>query len=93
MRALELGKYLVRTTNTGTTAIIDHKGKVIKQLPKNTRAVLNEDVAITQGKTPFTYFGNLPILLVCSFIFALCSLLSLKNKTLSTKKADNSSTY
>lgn len=76
MRALELGKYLIRTTNTGTTAVIDPQGRVQNQLSKNTRDILSAQVFKTQGHTPFSHWGNTPILLLCVCIVILCLLFS-----------------
>lgn len=40
MRALEFERPMVRATNTGATAIIDHRGVVTHQLERHTRGVL-----------------------------------------------------
>jgi len=80
MRALELGKYLVRTTNTGTTAVVDHHGKVIRQLPSFETAILSETVYVTQGKTPFSYWGPLPILVFSALLCFLVILLFLQER-------------
>lgn len=72
MRALELGKYLIRGTNTGITAIIDHKGKVQSRLPQFEKAVLTGTVYTTDGATPYRQFGWWPVLLLSLLIiFAL----------------------
>ena len=34
MRAMETGRYLLRATNTGVTAIIDEKGRIISRIPQ-----------------------------------------------------------
>ncbi len=44
MRALEFERPMVRATNTGATAIIDHRGVVTHQLPRYTRGVLTGTV-------------------------------------------------
>ena len=44
MRALEFERPMVRATNTGATAIIDHRGVVTQQLPRYTRGVLKGEV-------------------------------------------------
>ena len=44
MRALEFERPMVRATNTGATAIIDHRGVVTHQLQRTTRGVLTGDV-------------------------------------------------
>ena len=44
MRALEFERPMVRATNTGATAIIDHRGVVTHQLERYTRGVLRGEV-------------------------------------------------
>lgn len=44
MRALEFERPMVRATNTGATAIIDHRGVVTHQLARTTRGVLKGEV-------------------------------------------------
>ncbi|MBV7452953.1 apolipoprotein N-acyltransferase [Acidovorax sp. sif1233] len=44
MRSLEFERPMVRATNTGATAIIDHRGVVTHQLARHTRGVLKGEV-------------------------------------------------
>jgi apolipoprotein N-acyltransferase len=53
MRALEFSRPVVRATNTGATAIIDHQGRVSAALPRHTRGVLEGEVAGRSGITPY----------------------------------------
>lgn len=53
MRSLEFERPFVRATNTGATAIIDHRGQVIATLPRHTRGVLNGEVEGREGLTPY----------------------------------------
>jgi apolipoprotein N-acyltransferase len=53
MRALEFERPFVRATNTGTTAIIDHRGIVTHALPRATRGVLRGEVEGRDGVTPY----------------------------------------
>ncbi|MDX1695137.1 MAG: apolipoprotein N-acyltransferase [Ketobacteraceae bacterium] len=62
LRALELGKYLVRATNTGITAIIDHRGQVQAAIPRFEEAVLEGTIYTTIGKTPYRLWGWWPML-------------------------------
>ena len=56
MRSLELQRPMVRSTNTGMTAVIDHQGQVIAQLPRHRAGVL---VAMVQGRNdPPTAFAR-----------------------------------
>ena len=53
VRALELGRPIVRSTNTGATAHIDHRGRVLARLPHQTRGVLAVTVEGRSGQTPY----------------------------------------
>ena len=53
MRALEFARPFVRATNTGATAIIDHRGQVVAELPRHTRGVLRGEVEGRHGLTPY----------------------------------------
>ena len=63
MRAIENGKYLLRATNNGVTAIIDDSGKVVDQLPQFEQGVLTGTIHASSGMTPFARFLNLPLFL------------------------------
>ncbi len=54
MRALELGRPMIRATNTGATVIIDHTGHVTHALPRHTRGAL---VGTVQGQTYTTPYA------------------------------------
>ncbi len=58
MRALETGRPMLRATNTGMTAVIDAKGRVLQQLPPLTRASLQATVQGHSGITPYIFLGN-----------------------------------
>jgi len=58
MRSLETGRPMLRATNTGATAAIDAKGRVIARLPAFTVGSLDVRVEGTQGFTPYVTSGN-----------------------------------
>ncbi|MCK7576534.1 MAG: apolipoprotein N-acyltransferase [Chromatiales bacterium] len=60
MRALETGRDLLRATNTGISAIIDHRGRLIDTLPSFVRGAVTAEIQPRQGATPFSRFGNAP---------------------------------
>src|SRR5690606_16122716 len=72
MRALELGRYLVRATNDGVSALIDERGRLIAQSRQFQADTLVGDVLLMEGSTPFAAWGSLPIFLLSSLLFLGC---------------------
>lgn len=58
LRAMELGRPMLRATNTGATAVIDHLGRVTHQLPRLTRDRLEASVQGRTGLTPFARWAS-----------------------------------
>ena len=58
MRTLELQRPMLRATNTGATAVIDHRGVVTAALPPFTRGVLDARVEGRSGRTPFAAWAG-----------------------------------
>ena len=56
MRALELQRPMLRATNTGATAVIDHHGRVVAALPPFARGVLDAEVHGREGLTPYAWW-------------------------------------
>ena len=55
MRALEFERPFLLATNTGVTAIIDHQGRVVSQIPRDSRGVLLGEVEGRTGITPYAW--------------------------------------
>lgn len=60
LRALETGRYLLRATNTGVTAIVSPHGKILAQGPMFERAAVVGSVVPMSGATPYVRFGDAP---------------------------------
>ncbi|WP_281560113.1 apolipoprotein N-acyltransferase [Thalassomonas sp. RHCl1] len=58
MRALEFGRPVLRSTNNGITATIDHSGKITSRIPQFEEAVLRDEVKLQQGFTPYSQWGR-----------------------------------
>ncbi|MCQ9617171.1 apolipoprotein N-acyltransferase [Paenalcaligenes niemegkensis] len=63
-RAIETARPMLRATNTGMTAAIDHRGKVLGVLPANQLGVLDVEVQGATGLTAYVRWGNLPIIVL-----------------------------
>ncbi|UUM31217.1 apolipoprotein N-acyltransferase [Vibrio japonicus] len=63
MRALELGKPVIRSTNNGVTAVTDYKGNIVEQIPQFKTGVLRTEVVSTSGQTPYRQIGSWPLYL------------------------------
>lgn len=68
MRALEAGRYLLRVTNTGVSAIISEKGKIVNQAPVMQRVTITSDIEPMSGMTPYSLMGDKPTILIISLI-------------------------
>ncbi|WII95054.1 apolipoprotein N-acyltransferase [Moraxella haemolytica] len=92
MRSLETGRYFMRATNTGVTAIINHKGGIDAIVPQFERTVLRGEVPSLIGVTPFVRFGSYPILalalllIVFSFVARKSSISSSRTQRYYTAK-------
>lgn len=58
MRALENERFMLRATNTGISAIIDARGRVLGTIPAFVRGDLVAEIQPRAGATPFARVGN-----------------------------------
>ncbi|HDR9054654.1 TPA: apolipoprotein N-acyltransferase [Burkholderia vietnamiensis] len=70
MRALETGRPMLRSTNTGMTAAIDARGRVLGQLKPYTIGSLDVRIEGTSGFTPYVTSGNAVVLAVSLMLLA-----------------------
>jgi apolipoprotein N-acyltransferase len=63
LRAAEVGRYQLRATNTGITAVIDPGGQVVASLPQFEPGVLEATVQGFTGLTPYARLGNWPVVI------------------------------
>jgi apolipoprotein N-acyltransferase len=77
LRALETGRFMLRATNTGMTAIIDHHGTIAAVLPPFTQGTLNGTVQGRSGATPYVRWGNGPVV---TLALLACGLAALRHR-------------
>jgi len=68
MRALETGRFMLRATNTGITAIVDNTGKIVRQSKQFEANSIHAKVPLFQGQTPYSRFGDTPIIITMLLI-------------------------
>ncbi|HEY7788631.1 MAG TPA: apolipoprotein N-acyltransferase [Casimicrobiaceae bacterium] len=68
MRALELGRPMLRATNTGITSAIGQDGREIARLPWFTTGILEVTVAGRTGETPYLRVGDSLVLILCAVL-------------------------
>jgi len=68
MRSLETGRYLLRSTNTGISALIGPKGGIIEHSPAFQTHVLRGEVEPMKGVTPYARFGNWGVVLLSALV-------------------------
>lgn len=86
MRALENSRYVLRSTNTGLTAVIDPQGQITDALPDFIAGGLNATITAQTGTTPYSRWANLPILV---FIMLALSLIIISPRILSRLSSTN----
>jgi apolipoprotein N-acyltransferase len=75
-RALETGRYMLRATNTGVTAIVDQRGNVLQAAPQFETVAVSGKAQGYTGTTPYTRWGNYVILGICVFLIIASVVLS-----------------
>lgn len=67
LRAIETGRWFLQVANTGATGLIDQHGHIQDALPQNIAGVLEGNVKLYTGSTPFMMTKNVPLLFFCFF--------------------------
>jgi apolipoprotein N-acyltransferase len=79
-RALEAGRWLMRATSNGITAVIAPDGKVTARIPQFTPGILKSRVEPRTGLTPYARTGNWPILSFSFLMLLAFTAIRLKNR-------------
>ena len=71
LRAIETGRYVVRSANTGISSVIDPLGNVEKELGALKRGYVISDVYLRNDTTMYTFIGNVFVYFCMTFSAAL----------------------
>jgi apolipoprotein N-acyltransferase len=80
MRAIENGKPLMRGTNNGITALVDHKGQIYDQLEQFSDGVLTGQISPRTGETPFSRFASWPVVIFSLIIVTMVTLRGIRQR-------------
>ncbi|PCJ50260.1 MAG: apolipoprotein N-acyltransferase [Gammaproteobacteria bacterium] len=80
MRALENGIPVIRATNDGISAFIDHQGRVEAKMGKFEKGVLTAEVSKVNGETPYRKLGPLWAYLIILSIPSLILIVTYRKK-------------
>lgn len=75
MRSMETGRFMLRATNTGVTAIVSPDGKIQDQAPLFTTTALTGSIKPMGGTTPYALIGDTPIILLIMGLLGLICIL------------------
>ena len=76
IRALENRKPVLRVTNNGVTASVDHRGRIIERLPQFEYRSLETQVIPMEGKTPFSSYRHIPTLIIALTLLVIAGIRS-----------------
>lgn len=79
MRALETGRYLLRATTNGISAVIDARGGILARSPQFAAYVVTATAQPMAGATPYVRWGNYPVLAALLLALAWAALRAPQN--------------
>ena len=71
MRALETGRWMLRATNSGVTAIISDKGKLVARGPLFEKARITGTITPMRGSTPYVFWGDMPVIMGVGLVLGI----------------------
>ena len=80
MRALENGRYVLRATNNGVTAIIASDGEIVARAPQFEPTVLTGTFAGMVGTTPYSNVGDGPLVGILASVLAFAAFVRVRKR-------------
>ena len=71
MRAIETGRWVAQVSPTGFSAVIDDEGRVLERSSVSERRIIQREVALREGQTVYTRWGNAPALALALALIVL----------------------
>lgn len=68
LRAIENGRYIVRSANTGISSVIDPRGRILSSIGDGEKGYICENISFITKKTLYTLTGNAFVALSAVFV-------------------------
>jgi apolipoprotein N-acyltransferase len=78
-RAVENRLYIVRSANTGISAIIDPTGRIVAQTELFERTALRDAIKFIKSKTFYSVYGDV-FVIICMTILVCCIIIALRRR-------------
>jgi apolipoprotein N-acyltransferase len=72
--SLQTGRYQIMANNDGLSSVINSYGDIVASLPAFHSGILETSIKSTEGITPWVYWGDDPILVLCAFMLLIVGL-------------------
>jgi apolipoprotein N-acyltransferase len=79
-RAIEAGRFLMRATSNGVTAVIAPDGEVVSRIPQFQAGILKANVQPRTGLTPYAHAGNWPILSIAFLVLVAFAIARIRTR-------------
>ena len=81
IRAIENGRYVVRSANTGISTVITSKGEIVEQLEPLVEGMVISDVSVNSHSTLYSMIGNF-VLFIFGMLLSLVFIADIKKNTI-----------
>ena len=80
IRAVQEGTFLLRTANTGVSAIINYNGEIVGKIDLGKKGILDKELVLIKKNTMYSKFGNSIFLSLIILLFSLLIILNINYK-------------
>ena len=80
IRAVQEGKFLLRTANTGVSAIINYDGEIVEKIGLGRKGIIDKELVLIKKNTMYSEFGDNIFLILVILLFFLLIIININYK-------------
>ena len=80
IRAVQEGKFLLRTANTGVSAIINYDGEIVEKIGLGRKGIIDKELVLIKKNTMYSKFGDNIFFLLIILLFFLLIIININYK-------------